>query len=358
MTSDTPSVGSLSASSSDGYRPIRVLITGLGGNIGSHIMAHIFTNTDWEIVGLDSFRQKGDKSRIMDFTDPLEHPTWRSRLKIFQTDLCCPIGQKLREDIGEIDCILHLAAISDVQFSVENPVYSIKNNVDSTLVMLELARELKPQAFVQFSTDEVYGPVESVDKPHAEWETHRPSNPYSASKAATEDIAYAYWRTYGVPVIITNTMNNFGEAQSASKFPAIVQRKVLAGEVVEIHGNPDEIGSRFYIHSRNVADALLWILARGAYLHKPGKLDEPHKYHIVGNEQLNNLELAQMIADLMGKELKYKFVDFHRDNPGHDIHYGMSDSKLRSGGWAPPHSLIESMRNTIEWQMENDKWIR
>ena len=318
-------------------------------------MAHIFTNTDYEIVGLDSFRQKGDKSRIEDFC--ADHPSWRKRLKVFQTDLCCPISEKLRQDIGKIDYILHLAAISDVQFSVENPVYSIKNNVDSTLVMLELAREIKPEVFVQFSTDEIYGPVESADKPHAEWEAHRPSNPYSASKAATEDIAYAYWRTYGVPVIITNTMNNFGEAQSASKFPAIIQRKLMNDEEVEIHGNENEIGSRFYIHSRNVADALLFILLIGVYQHQAGKLDEPHKYHIVGDEQLNNLELAQMIARLMGKELKYKLVDFHRDNPGHDIHYGMLDNKLNKAGWRAPISLEESMRNTIAWQMENPKWI-
>ncbi len=352
MISDTPI--EVSPSFSPVSNP-RILITGLGGNIGAHIMAHIFTNTNWEIVGLDSFRQKGDKSRIEDFC--VDHPDWQARLSIHQTDLCCPISEKLREDIGPIDCIIHLAAISDVQFSVENPVYTIKNNVDSTLVMLELARELKPGIFIQFSTDEVYGPVENADKPHTEWETHRPSNPYSASKAATEDLAYAYWRTYGVPLIITNTMNNFGEAQSASKFPAIIQRKVMAGETVEIHGNEQEIGSRFYIHSRNVADALIWIMARGAYAHQPGTLDEPHKYHIVGDEQLNNLELAQMIASMMDKELKYEFVDFHRDNPGHDIHYGMSDSKLKAGGWVPPHSLESSMRNTIEWQMNNPKWI-
>ena len=333
----------------------KVLITGIGGNIGAHMMAHIFHNTDWEIVGLDSFRQKGDKSRIDDFCK--DHPDWNDRLHIFQTDLCCPVSEKLRKDMGHIDYMLHLAAISDVQFSVENPVYSIKNNVDSTLVMLELARELKPEIFVQFSTDEIYGPVEG-DEAHAEWDTHKPSNPYSASKAATEDIAYAYWRTYDVPVIITNTMNNFGEAQSASKFPAIVQTLVNADKTVKIHGDETEIGSRFYIHSRNVADAILWILDKGAHLHQPGTLDEPHKYHIVGNERLNNLELAQMIAGFMGKELKYEFQDFHKDNPGHDIHYGMSDSKLRPGGWNPPQSLEESLRNTVIWQMENDKWLK
>lgn len=333
----------------------RVLVTGIGGNIGAHLMAHIFTNTEWEIVGLDSFRQKGDKSRIIDFCK--DHPDWKPRLHLFQTDLCCPISEKLRKDMGRIDYILHLAAISDVQFSVENPVYSIKNNVDSTLVMLELAREIKPKVFVQFSTDEIYGPVEG-DEAHKEWDTHKPSNPYSASKAATEDIAYCYWRTFDVPVIITNTMNNFGEAQSASKFPAIVQIKLNNDEVVKIHGDENEIGSRFYIHSRNVADALLWIINKGAYHHKAGKLDEPHKYHIVGNERLNNLEMAEMIAEFMGKELKYELVDFHKDNPGHDIHYGMSDNKLRKGGWKPPQTLRESMKNTVEWNMENTKWLK
>ncbi len=334
----------------------RVLLTGIGGAIGAHVMAHIFTNTDWDIVGLDSFRHKGFPDRIDDFTKPEEHPTWRDRLTVFKHDLCAPISQKLSQDIGEIDYVLHLAALSDVQWSIENPVYTIQNNVNSTITMLEYARETKPEVFVYFSTDEVYGPVEG-DTAHKEWDTHRPSNPYSASKAASEDLAYCYWRAYDVPLVITNTMNNLGEAQGHSKFPAMIQAKLQKGEIVTIHGTPDKIGSRFYIHSRNVADALLFILEQGVKHHEPGVIDEPHKYHIVGTQRLNNLELAQMIAKLMGKELNYEFQDFHHDNPAHDIHYGMVDTKLAKLGWEAPVSLEESLKNTIEWQREHPEWL-
>lgn len=333
----------------------RCLLTGAGGAIGAHVLAHILHNTDWDVVCLDSFRHKGFKDRITGFCKG--HPGWIERVTIFQHDLCAAISPKLKEDIGQIDYILHLAALSDVQWSIDNPVYTIQNNVNSTITMLEYARETKPEAFVYFSTDEIYGPIEAGGYPHNEWDTHRPSNPYSASKAASEDLAYCYWRAYDVPLIITNTMNNFGETQGQSKFPAMVQGKLMRGEKVTIHGNANEIGSRYYIHSRNVADALLFILKQGVKHHEAGKVDEPHKYHIVGTEKLDNLEMAQLVARLMGKELDYEMQDFHKDNPAHDIHYGMADNKLRALGWEPPLTLEESMKNTIEWQKENPQWL-
>lgn len=333
----------------------RVLLTGIGGSIGVHVLAHIMHNTDWEVVGLDSFHHKGYKERVTRVQR--NHPDWPTRIKVFQHDLTCPITEQLAEAIGPIDYVLHLAAISDVFLSVESPVWSIQNNINSTLVMLEYARKYKPEQFIYFSTDEVYGPVKRGEA-HKEWDTHRPSNAYAASKAACEDICYAYWRSYGVPLIITNTMNNFGEMQSSSKFPVIIQKKLEAGEIITIHGNDQEIGTRFYLHSRNAADGLLWIIKRGAYVHKLGEIDEPHRYHIVGDQTYSNLELAQIIAKLMGKTLKYQLVDFHKDNPGHDIHYGLEDNKMRPNGWEQPLNFEESMKNTIEWQQRNDEWIQ
>ena len=312
----------------------RVLITGMAGAVGVHVMAHIMQNTDWEIVALDSFRHRGYKDRITSFYQD----DWENRITILQHDLVCAIGPRLKSDIGHIDYVIHLAAVSDVQWSVDNPVYTVKNNVDSTLTMLEYAREVKPEAFIYFSTDEVYGPAEA-DKPHKEWDVHRPSNPYSASKAASEDICYAYWRSYDVPLVITNTMNNFGETQGLSKYPAMVQSKLHKGQKITVHGTKKEIGSRYYIHSRNVADALLFILKQPLKHHAQGELDEPDKYHIVGSERLNNLEMAQLIARLMDKELDYELVDFHVSNPAHDIHYGMEDTKLKKLGWKPPKTL-------------------
>jgi dTDP-glucose 4,6-dehydratase len=333
----------------------RILITGAAGSIGVHVMAHIMKNTDWEIVTLDSYRHKGFRDRITKTIQ--DHPDWKSRIEEFETDLVCPISPELEKAIGHIDYILHLAACSDVFHSVENPIYVIQNNVNSTLTMLEYARRVEPEQFIYFSTDEVYGMVKSGNS-HKEWETHRPSNAYSASKAACEDICYAYWRSYGVPIIITNTMNNFGEMQSPSKFPVIIQKKVETGEVVQIHGSEQEIGTRYYIHSRNSADAILHIIKLGAYAHKIGELDEPNRYNIVGDQCVSNLELAQLIAKLMGKELKYELIDFHKDNPAHDIHYGLDGTKLKNLGWISPMSFEESLKNTIEWQSLNKEWIK
>ncbi len=338
----------------------RLLITGAWGSIGAHCVAHVMHNTDWEIISVDSFRHKGYRDRYLKMIE--FHPDWEPRIKEFQTDLTCPFSPELIKEIGHVDYIWHLAAMSDVGFSIENPVWTIKNNVDSTLSMLELARQIKPEQFLYFSTDEVYGPVAKDERgelgAHKEWDTHRPSNAYAASKAACEDICYSYWRSYGIPLIITNTMNNFGEMQSASKYPVIIQKKVEAGETVIIHGDPNgEPGSRFYIHSRNVADALLFIVEKGVVQHQPGQMDEPHKYHIVGEKALTNLQLAENIAELMGKELKFEYQDFHSVNPAHDIHYGLEDNKLRPGGWVQPKSLETSLLKVIEWQKENPEWI-
>jgi dTDP-D-glucose 4,6-dehydratase len=152
-------------------------------------------------------------------------------------------------------------------------------------------------------------------------------------------------------------MNNFGEMQSSSKFPVVIQKLVDKGETVRIHGNDKEIGTRFYIHSRNTADALLHIIKLGAYQHKSGELDEPNRYNIVGDKCVSNLELAQLIAKLMDKVLKYELVDFHKDNPAHDIHYGLDGTKLKNTGWKSPVSFEEGLKKTIDWQTKNKDWI-
>lgn len=331
-----------------------VLITGGAGSVGIHVVCRIMHNTNWNVIILDSYRHKGYKDRVDRIIK--DHPDWKARIKEFQHDLVCPISDKLIDEIGKVDYLAHLAAMSDVFFSVENPVYTIQNNINSTLMMLEYARKVKPEQFIYFSTDEVYGPVEK-GKAHKEWDTHRPSNAYAASKAACEDICYAYWRSYGIPLIVVNTMNNFGEMQSYSKFPVIIQNKVAKGEELEVHGNGHEVGTRFYIHSGNTGMALLHIIGLGTYNHKIGYIDEPYRYHIVGEKCISNLELAKIIARMMGKELKYKLVDFHKDNPAHDIHYGLEDNKLRVSGWKQPLSFEESMKNTIEWQQKNKEWL-
>lgn len=335
----------------------RLLLTGIGGSIGTHFFAHIMHNTDWHVVGIDSFRHKGWQDRISEVTKL--HPEWLKRLTIVTHDLTAPFSPLTVKRIGKIDYIINMASLSDVEASIQDPVPFIQNNVSLAINMLEYAREAKPKIFIQISTDEVYGASASkFGDLRKEWDAIIPSNPYAASKACQEAIAVSYWRTYSVPVIITNTMNNFGEMQQANKFPVIIQKAIMRDETVTIHGKEGLIGSRSYIHSRNFADAVLFLLKNTKpHMHVPNSADRPDRYNIAGDKQLDNLELAQLTAKLMGKELKYKLVDSHTARPGHDPHYGLESTKLYSMGWKPPVSFEDSLKNTIEWQCNNKEWI-
>lgn len=335
----------------------RVLITGISGAIGVHQMKHLLVNTDWEIIGIDSFRHKGYFDRLTVILG--DNQDWINRVRIITHDLNAPLTDRQTENIGEIDYIINLASLSDVQKSVDDPNPFIRNNVELMLNILQYAVIAKPKVFLHFSTDEVYGATPKDSGGHKEWDAILPSNPYSASKACQEAIAIAWWRTYGVPLIITNTMNNFAETQSPSKFPAMVQRNVWLGRIQDIHATHDgEIGTRYYLHSRNTSDAVLFILRNvKPKIHDSGEIDKPERYNIVGDIQLDNLELAKAIAKLMSKPLRHKLIYFHQKNPGHDLHYGLNGEKLAALGWKSPVSFEESMKNTIDWQTKHKEWI-
>lgn len=335
----------------------RLFLTGIGGSIGAHFFAHIMHNTEWDVVGVDSFRHKGWTDRVKAMTD--SHPEWLKRLTLITHDLNAPLSHLTRKKIGHIDYIINMASLSDVEASIEDPVPFVQNNVALALNMLEYAREAKPEVFVQISTDEIYGPSASkFGDLRSEWDAVIPSNPYAASKACQEAIAISYWRTYSVPLILTNTMNNFGEYQQPSKYPVMIQKAVAKGEELTIHGKEGMIGSRSYIHSRNFADAVLFLIKNcPPHMHVPNSADRPDRYNIAGDKQLDNLELAQLIARLMNKELRYKLVDSHTARPGHDPHYGLDSTVLYRLGWKAPLTFEESLKNTIEFQMEHPEWI-
>ena len=192
------------------------MITGAGGAIGAHMIAHIMHHTNWRVVAIDSFRDehKGYFDRITEVCRM--HRDWPERLRVIYHDLCAPFTQRQIRKIGDVDYIINLASQSDVQASIDDPAPFVRNNHELMLNVLEYAREVMPSVFLHFSTDEVYGPCEKDSGGHKEWEPILPSNPYSASKAAQEALAIAWWRSFNVPLIITNTMNNFGEMQAPS----------------------------------------------------------------------------------------------------------------------------------------------
>lgn len=333
-----------------------VLLTGGGGFIGAHTFAHIMHNTDWQIVIVDSFRHKGKTDRIAEMLE--SHPDWRERLTVITHDLKAPFSEQTIERIGKIDYVINMASESHVDRSITDPRDFIENNVHLTLTMLEYIRKNPVKKFIQISTDEVYGPAPNGHN-HQEGEPHRPSNPYSASKAAQESIAYSYWRTYDLPICITNTMNIIGEMQDPEKYLPMVIKSVMINSKLTIHASADgkTIGSRYYLHARNQADALLFLLKNVEFPKYSTGMDIA-RYNVVGEREVTNLELAQMVASILGKELRYELVDFHSSRPGHDLRYALDGSKLVALGWQAPLSLDESLKNTVEWTLAHPEWLR
>lgn len=325
----------------------RVLITGGAGFIGSHIIEHIIRTTKWEIVCIDklSYACKG-WSRLED-SGMKFHP----KLKCITWDLVQPFSEGMIIEIGHIDIIIHMAAETHVDNSIRDPVSCIKNNIDSTLNILEYARKIsnKLKTFIYFSTDEVFGVApQGVD--YKETDRHNPTNPYSSSKSASEMICLAYQNTYKIPLIITNLMNVYGERQHVEKFIPLVIKKVLNDEVVDIHTESDgkTPGSRFYIHARNVAAAILFIIEN----FKPGD-----RCNIKGELEQNNLEIAEKIAGIIGKELKYNLVHYNENRPGHDIRYSLDGTKLYEMGWQIPINFEKSLEKTVKWTLMHPEWL-
>jgi len=331
-----------------------VLITGTGGFCGHHFVDHFLVNTDWNIIGIDSWRHKGVSERI---TDSKHYQANKDRVTILTHDLNSPFSDVFIDRLGHVDYIVNLASMSHVDTSIENPVPFVQNNVNLVLNMLELSRKIKPEKFIQFSTDEIYGPMYD-GVAHPEWDAVVPSNPYSASKAAQEAIGISYWRSYGVPLIITNMMNIIGERQDGEKFLPKIVSKILSNEVLTIHADGDVPGSRFYLHVRNAADAILFILRNVSPVQHPASR-LPERFNLVGKTELDNLSLAQMVAKILGRELKFEFMDVRFGRPGHDLRYGLDGSKLEALGYEYPVDFETSLRKTVEWMVDpvNRKFI-
>lgn len=337
----------------------RVLLTGIGGFIGAHCLEYFLKNTDWHIVGIDSFRHKGTYLRINEVIDSI--PDWANRVSIYNHDLSVPIDAQLQFLITHqhIDVIINMASDSAVERSLLWPHICVKNNCDLIVNVLEMARMVKPDVFIQVSTDEVYGEA-PIGTSHKEWDVILPSNPYAASKAAQEAIAISYWRTFGTPVVITNCMNIIGERQDPEKFlPKLIQ-KIDQGQEMPIYGDDEHsIGSRFYLHALNKASALVFIANQ-----LPAKYpdaDRPDRYNISDNAdgatELNNLQMAQLIASIMGKDLNYKLVSSESARKGYDKRYALDGSKLVGLGWKPPVTFKDGLERIVKWTLENKHWM-
>lgn len=345
-----------------------VLITGAIGFVGSHIVEHILKSTDWNIVAMCRMNYAGDMHRILD----AEYiKGFENRIRFVYQDLQFQISPEMAQRIGKLDYIIHLAANSHVDRSITHPVEFFRDNVLGTVNMLEFARHYHPQTrFINFSTDEVFGAAPD-DYNYKEDDRYRPSNPYSAAKAGAACAGHSYFVTYGLPVITTYTMNIFGERQNSEKLVSRSIKRIISEEPMTIHckirpgstttQNKDglwvtrdandvtEIGQRHWLHARNAADALVFLLRNG----EPGE-----HYNVVGDTELTNDEMVRKIAAVLDKEVEMEYVDFHACRPGHDRRYALDGTKLKELGWIPPVDFDTSLKKTVEWSLKHDDFLK
>ena len=341
-----------------------VLITGGAGFIAHHVIDEILRETDYKIVCVDRLDISGNLNRLQDMLLDHDPKLVSQRLRIVFHDLRAELNSQIVQDIGHVDIVLHLAAGSHVDRSIAYPMEFVQDNVIGTVNMLDYARKNFPNLdkFVYFSTDEIFG-VAPPGVSYKEYDRYNSTNPYSASKAAAEEFCVAYENTYKMPIIVTHTMNVFGERQHPEKFIPSTIQKVRDGETVIIHADPTrtQAGTRMYIHAKDVAEGLMFILNTlpPGYKHS-GDYGHAHcpKFNLVGTEEIDNLTLAQMIATAQNRELIYEMTDFHTSRPGHDLRYALDGGLLKQLGWEPKIRLSERIKEMVKWTLENDRWLR
>lgn len=337
-------------------------MTGAAGFVGHHTLAHFLKTTDYDFVVTDSFKHRGISARLRSVFD--EIPSAEKRVRVFTHDLNVPIDAVTASEFGDINFIINMASESHVDRSITNPREFFINNVNLVLTVLDYARNCSAlEMMIQISTDEVYGPA-PIGHNHKEWESYFPSNPYSASKASQESACYAYWRTYGIPLLITNTMNIIGERQDKEKFVPMTISNLISNKNVPVHAKLDsggkwEVGSRYYLHARNQADALRFLVEKSSQLDLVYRNSSKplEKFNVVGEQELRNDEVVNLVAKFLGIESKIEYTDFHSSRPGHDLRYALDGTKLKDFGWVPPIPLEKSIERTVQWYQKNTNWL-
>lgn len=328
---------------------MRVAITGGCGFLGAHLVEHFLKATDAELVVIDKLSYA---SRGLDRMREIEG-LFRGRVRLLGADVARPLSDGVLRELGlpSLDYVIHAAAETHVDNSIADPLPFVSSNLVGTHHVLSLLR--RPDSAVKrifhVSTDEVYGPAPD-GVTYREGDRHAPTNPYAATKSGAEALAVAYAHTYDLPVTILNAMNFFGERQHPEKFIPKVIGSVLSGGEVVIHAYPDRVrsGSRFYLHCRSFADAVLFLMRVP---------NAPRRVHVSGDREVTNLELAERIASVIGRPLRRRLVDFHSVRPGHDLRYALDDTLLRSLGWRPPITLDESLERTVAWYVAHPEWL-
>lgn len=335
---------------------MKILITGGAGFIGSNLVRHIIETTEHSVLNVDALTYAGNLHSLSDIED-------HSRYAFAEVDICDAALVEQTIQAFQPDWIMHLAAESHVDRSIDGPGAFIQTNVIGTFNLLQSARshyealegDSKPKfRFLHVSTDEVYGSLGETGL-FTETTAYDPHSPYSASKASSDHLARAWADTYQLPVLITNCSNNYGPFQFPEKLIPVVILKALRGEDIPVYG--EGINIRDWLYVEDHADALYTVIFKG----KPGET-----YNIGGYNERKNIDIVELLCELLD-ELKPREdsksyreqITFVTDRPGHDLRYAIDASKIKAElGWTPKQDHTSGFRKTVEWYLDNTAWTQ
>src|SRR6187402_1939072 len=315
---------------------VKVLVTGGAGFVGSNFVRFALdAHPDWHVTTLDKLTYAGRRETLHDVIDNPRHTFVHG--DVADASVAAPL-------VRESDIVVHFAAETHVDRSILHAGDFITTDVFGTFVLLEAARENTGlRRFVQVSTDEVYGSVPEGSS--RETDELRPRNPYSASKAGADRLAYSYWATYQVPVIVTRASNNYGPNQFPEKIIPLFITNLIDDIPVPLYG--DGQNERDWLHVDDHCRGVDLLIEKGV----AGEV-----YNIGGGNQVKNVDLTHRILQLVGKPTS--LIKTVADRPGHDRRYSLDTSKLKSLGWRPQHAFEQGLAETVQWYRENEWWWR
>ena len=337
--------------------PKTVLVTGGAGFIGSEVVRQYINETDTTVVNVDKLTYAGNPESLLSVAD-------NPRYHFEQVDICDAAEVKRLFEQYRPDAIMHLAAESHVDRSIDGPAEFMQTNIIGTYILLDAARSYWSVLddagkanfmFHHVSTDEVYGDLDGPEGLFTEATAYDPSSPYSASKASSDHLVRAWHRTFGLPVVITNCSNNYGPFQFPEKLIPLVTLNALAGKQLPIYGKGDQIRDWLYVADH--ANALRLVLEKGV---------SGETYNIGGHNEKQNIEVVKTICAILDELVpqhpngvtKYEeLITYVADRPGHDLRYAIDASKIdRELGWTPHETFESGIRKTVQWYLDNQVW--
>lgn len=335
----------------------KLLVTGGAGFIGSAVVRHIINNTGDSVVNVDKLTCAGNLESVKELSA-------NNRYVFEHADICSAASMAELFDKHQPDAVMHLAAESHVDRSIDGPAAFVETNIVGTYILLEAARNYwrnlpdnRKDAFRfhHISTDEVYGDLHGTDDLFTETTPYAPSSPYSASKASSDHLVRAWHRTYGLPVIITNCSNNYGPYHFPEKLIPLMILNALAGKGLPVYGKGNQVRDWLYVEDH--ARALYHVVTQGIV---------GETYNIGGHNEKQNIEVVRTLCSLLeelapvkpaGVQRYEELITYVTDRPGHDLRYAIDASKIEAElGWKPQETFESGLRKTVEWYLTNKHW--